>query len=33
MKKIKRQLRGWENIFANHIMDKGLVSYIHIYIT
>lgn len=32
MKKIKRQLRGWENIFANHILDKELVSYIYTYI-
>ena len=26
MKKVKRQAKEWEKIFANHISDKGLIS-------
>lgn len=26
MKKVKRQLTEWSEIFTNHIYDKGLVS-------
>lgn len=27
--KIKRQLTGWENIFAKHRSDKGLISKVY----
>ena len=27
--KMKRQLTGWEKIFANHLSDKGLIPKIH----
>jgi hypothetical protein len=27
--KMKRQLTGWEKIFANHLSDKGLISKIY----
>ena len=29
VKRMKRQVRNWEEIFANHIFDKGLESGIH----
>ena len=31
MKKIKRLHRGWEGVFANHVLNKELVSNIYIY--